>query len=104
MSGFAENNLKLAIAGGIYFFVAMIVATGFTLRGAEVRARSEASMSPARQIVVPHSTTQGVSSVDFKNDKDAQIGTDIGGILEAGSLMEPALKLAARKAIRRVVF
>ena len=103
MSGFAENNVKLAIAGGIYFFVAMIVATGFTLRGAEVRARSEASMSPARQIVAPLSATQGVSNVDFKEDKDAQVGTDTGGIFAAGSLMEPALELAARK-VRRVVF
>lgn len=108
MSGIADNNTKLALVGGIYFSVAMIVGIGFTLRGAELQAQHEAATFPATQLVKPVSAAQGDERSDLRKERDAQIGDDIGGNFDSGSLMEPALELVAKRvaksAVRRIVF
>lgn len=128
MSGIAEDNTKRALVGGIYFSVAMIVAIGFTIRGSEVQARSEAAMVPASQLMKPVAASvgfdKGFEKADAKgnakgdkrsndkgelrDEKDSQIGdhlgNDIGGNFGAGSLMEPGLELIAKRAVRRIVF
>ena len=98
-----EQNTKLAMVGSIYFSVAVIVAIGFTLRGAEVQARNEASVTPAQHLVQPVAESSVDEDKNLKESRDVKMGEDIGGAFDSGSLIEPALDLIARHAVRRVV-
>lgn len=109
MGGIADNNTKLALAGGVYFSVAIIVGAGFTMRGAELQAQNDAALVPAPALVKPVAATQSDENNELRKDKDARIGEEVGVNFDPRSLMEPAIELAiknkfVKSAARRVVF
>ena len=104
MNGFADKNTKLALVGGIYFSVAMIVAIGFTIRGAEVQARNEAAIIPAQQLTTPAANAQEPDDVDVGTARNEDDGAGIGMTFDAGDFVEPAFDLVTKRALRRVVF
>lgn len=98
-----EQTKKLAMVGSIYFSVAVVVAIGFTLRGAEVQARNEASVIPAQHLAQPVADSSVDEDQHLNDSRDVQLGEDIGSAFNPGNLVEPALDLIARHAVRRVV-
>lgn len=102
MSGLADKNTKLAMVAGIYFSVAMIVGIGFTIRGAEVQARNQdATMSTQRTAPVANAPEKAGADAGKAADEDN--GDAIGMTFDAGDLVDPALDILTKHAVRVVL-
>ncbi len=103
MTALSENEKKLALASGIYVLVAMIVAAVFTLKGVELIAANKQMSAPTYETIqTPVSELPVVT--DEKHPDDA--GEDQSGVhdLDPAGLIEPALEVIRRGAVRRVIF